>query len=64
MAVTHIRRKPEELTTILRRVKETDLIRKADLLSESSNPDDIFNSHAINAEQPFGVLVLFGNSGE
>lgn len=64
MAVTHIRRKPEELTTILRRVKETDLIRKADLLSESSNPDNIFNSHAINAEQPFGVLVLFGNSGE
>ena len=64
MAVTHIRRKPEELEIILRRAKETDLIRKADLLSGSSDPDNIFDSHSINAEHPFGVLVLFGNSGE
>ncbi len=64
MAVSYVRRKQGELGDILQRVKETDLIRKADMLSESSDPDNIFNRHTISAEHPFGVLVLFGNAGE
>ena len=64
MAVTYIQRSREELGEILEKVKEADLIRKADLLSESSDPDHIFNHHTIVTEHPFGVLVLCGDDRE
>ena len=61
MAVTYIRRSREELNRTLQRAKEADLLRKAELLSASPNPDNIFLNHSIQSEHPFGVLVLFGN---
>ena len=64
MAVTYIQRRKDELGEILKRVKEADMIRKADLLSESSDPDHIFHQHSIVTEHPFGVLVLCGEESE
>ena len=64
MAVTYIRRKREELADIVQRVKENDMIRKADLLSESPDPDHIFDGFTIRSQHPFGVLVMFGNNEE
>ncbi len=59
MQVTYIRRKREELVRTVQRVRDIDLIRKADLISESSDPDHIFSNHAIVSRYPYGVLVLF-----
>ena len=61
MEPTYTRRNRGELNDVLRRVKEDDLLRKAGMLSSSSDPDSIFQSHEIRKTSPFGVLVVFGN---
>ena len=61
MAPTYTMRNRRDLRSILRHAKEEDLLRKAEMLSSSPDPDAVFSAHEIRRNSPFGVLVLFGN---
>lgn len=64
MAPTYITRKRSDLQKALRHNREEDLLRKAEMLSASPDPDNIFSYNTIRKSTPFGVLVLFGTNGE
>ena len=61
MAPTYTKRNRSDLSSVLRHAKEEDLLRKAEMLSSSSDPDAVFSAHEIRRDSPFGVLVLFGS---
>ncbi|MBP3868618.1 MAG: hypothetical protein J6D38_05845 [Solobacterium sp.] len=61
MVPTYTRRSRTEFNLVLRNIKEEDLLRKAEMLSASSDPDSIFQHHTIRKNAPFGVLVIFSD---
>lgn len=61
MVPTYTRRSRTEFNLVLRHIKEEDLLRKAEMLSASSDPDSIFQHHTIRKNAPFGVLVIFSD---
>ena len=62
MAATYTRRSRSEFNSVLRHIKEEDLLRKAQILSASPDPDSIFHHHEIQKKSPFGVLVIFSTN--
>ena len=46
---------------MLQRIREKDLLRKADILSVYEDPDGIFRDHQIQRDHAFGILVIFDN---
>lgn len=64
MAPTYTRRNRSELQSALQHSREEDLLRKAEMLSASPDPDSIFFNNTIRKSSPFGVLVLFHDRSE
>ena len=52
-------RRCAEFPDVLKRIREQDLLRKADILSVHEDPDAIFRNHQIQRDHAFGILVMF-----